>query len=510
MKSIKAKIGLTLLAVTATSIVATVGATAGFLIMDMRREKTAELQVTAAITGDRNAASIAFADAERARANLDIFHLRPAVLAACLYDKADALFAEYRRQDGGPVPLCPRRPDQVVAEDGMMTATHRIVLNQDGVGQAVLIADTSEIAGFVHRMLAISGTVAAVVFALFVPLIGKLQRAIAGPIVALTTTAEHITHSGDYSTRAEQLSDDEIGRLAESFNAMIAETARRGRELLQMNQLLESKVVARTSELQHAKERAEQASEAKTEFLRNMSHEFRTPLHAITGFAAYGEREAEAGDGTALRGYFGKILTATGRLTKLVDGVLQVSQIEQGRMTFRMQPADLAEVLADAAEEVRPLLESKRLWLVRQWAGPLPLTCDRDKVYQVLINLLGNAAKFSPPERELHVRAATAACASRPSVVIEVRDQGPGIEESELQHIFEAFVQGARTKDGSGGTGLGLAISRHIIAGHAGTITARNNAPEAGATFTVVLPADLPTGPITIGPQPQGSTHAAG
>lgn len=488
MKSIRAKIGLTLLVVTIASISGAVAAVSYGLIIGLRADKIEELRTTVAVAGDRNAAMLAFGVYDRAKENLEVFRGRPSVMAACLYDGQKKLVAWYARDEGARAPAnCPEISDgNVQQKEGEMTVAEDIRVQGDVVGRLLVSADESEIDVMVKRVLLIALAVAGGMLVLFLPLIARLQNAIAKPIVDLTATAEHITHSGDYSARTPKRSDDEIGRLAEAFNAMIGETERRGNELAEANRSLEDKVKARTREAEAARRRAEAANDAKTEFLRNMSHEFRTPLHAMTSFAAYGEKEALEGDRSKLLRYFGTIQKATTRLTKLVEEVLNVAKLEHGQQTFHLRQVHVRDMIESVLDMSQSLLIDKNLTLVRNFpADDVTITCDADRIGQVLINIIGNAVKFSPRNSDISVNFTQAA---DEKISISICDHGVGIDESDLETIFEPFVQGKRTKDGSGGTGLGLAISRRIVEAHGGTITACNNTGEPGSTFTIVIP----------------------
>lgn len=232
-----------------------------------------------------------------------------------------------------------------------------------------------------------------------------------------------------------------------------------------------------------ARDAAEEASRAKTEFIANISHELRTPLQSILGFSELGR--ARSGEQRSLGAMFGDIHAAGHRMLALVNDLLDVAKIESTVGTFHLERVDLRALVRDVAGELAPQLDAKRIALDLQ-LGPSPMVAkvDPSRFQQVVRNVLANAIRFSPAGRPLQV---SADLDDDQQVRLRVRDFGPGIPPAELDKIFEAFVQSSTTKDGSGGTGLGLAISRKILQAHGGSIRAQNN-PDGGATFEILMP----------------------
>jgi PAS domain S-box-containing protein len=296
----------------------------------------------------------------------------------------------------------------------------------------------------------------------------------------------------------------EEGQAREMFAMSIDVTERKEAEaeLIEHRDHLRAKVAQRTVSLLQAKEAAEKANQAKSEFLANMTHELRTPLHAILGFANLGETRLEQLPAEKVREYFQRISTSGGRLLHLVDDLLDLSRLEAGRMIFSPQPTDLVELAREIIAELEPLLGSKHLDArIEPRASDTVAYVDRQRIGQVLRNLVGNAVKFSAVNGVIKLRLTNAQLPvgrrveDRPrqqsAIRIEVRDHGIGIPENELESIFDKFVQSSSTRTDAGGTGLGLAICREIVAGHFGRIRAFNNS-DGGATFEVLLPRDEP------------------
>jgi two-component system sensor histidine kinase GlrK len=222
----------------------------------------------------------------------------------------------------------------------------------------------------------------------------------------------------------------------------------------------------------------------KSDFYASMSHELRTPLTCI-----------KEGTGLLLEGVAGNITEKqrkllnivaqeSNRLIGLVTSVLDLSKMEAGMMTYGLEKSALAPLIQKAVIEIAPLVESKEIKLETELSAELPpVKIDRERILQVLRNLLGNAAKFTPKAGKVKVRARTV----NNGIEVSVWDTGPGIAAENLEAIFEKFHQG-KTNGSGNGTGLGLAIAKQIITSHGGRIWAENQA-EQGSTFFFVLPA---------------------
>jgi two-component system phosphate regulon sensor histidine kinase PhoR len=221
----------------------------------------------------------------------------------------------------------------------------------------------------------------------------------------------------------------------------------------------------------------------RRDFVANVSHELRTPLAGLKAMAetlAAGAIDEPA----AARDFVRRMIGEVDRLTELVEELLLISRLESGQPVIATASVSPADLLEDAGDRLAALVQRAGLRLVIGSAGGLPtVAADRERVSQVLVNLVHNATKHTRPGGEIRISAARDGAA----VAFAVRDTGDGIPQSELERIFERFYKGDRSR-ADGGSGLGLSISKHIVEAHGGTIQAASAGPGGGTTFTFTLP----------------------
>jgi heavy metal sensor kinase len=280
------------------------------------------------------------------------------------------------------------------------------------------------------------------------------------PVDRITQTAQDITAS-DLSQRLDlDLPDDELGRLARTLDAMIA--------------------------------RLDAAFRRQRRFTADASHELRTPLTVIKGDLSVALGRPR--DADTYRAVLAEVDAEVDQMSRLVDRLLALARADDEGISINPARVDLDALLTDVLTQMRPLAEAKRLHLTLQIETDLIATVDPDVVTQIVLNLLDNAIKYTP---EGGVRLSAFSCSQQTSQVfphddgelrIAVADDGPGIPEEHLAHIFERFyrVDRARSRE-SGGLGLGLAIAHELAHAHGGEITV-HSAPGKGSTFILRLP----------------------
>ncbi len=312
----------------------------------------------------------------------------------------------------------------------------------------------------------------AVAVAIAIVLAVYTSRALARPLEATTAIAEQVARDSNFTLRAPVTTQDEIGSLATSLNHLI------------------ERVSERTRELQQAKELAEAASHAKSQFLTNMSHELRTPLNAIIGLSQLLQDDAKelALDEQDFIGDLESINDAGKHLLNLIDDLLDLSKIEAGNMDLYPKTFAIATLIKEVVYTVKPLVENNGNILEVHCDERLgTMHADQTKVRQVLFNLLSNAAKFTKQGR-VTLTVTPERVGNCEWVSFRVCDTGIGMSDEQQQQLFQSFTQGdTSTTRRYGGTGLGLAISRHFCQMMGGDIGVESH-EGLGSTFTVSLP----------------------
>lgn len=340
-------------------------------------------------------------------------------------------------------------------------------------------------------------------FLLLIMIIGLLvfaSRMVVRPIHRLADAA-NIISEGDFSHTIDVRSKDELGYLARTFNEMAAKLRAAYSSLSEANSELDAKVSERTRELTLANKQLNKelklrmqteqelkaASEAKTMFMGNMSHELRTPLNAIIGFSDIMKEQTFGPLGEKYADYARDIHESGTHLLKLINELLDISRIETGHLTLTEEDFDLAISITACLNMLEAQAKERRLTLTSDIAASMPLLHgDQTRIMQILINITGNAIKFTPPGGTVSIKAFST---PEGALQVSITDTGIGIAPADLERVFDAFAQVdnnlARAHEGAG---LGLPLAKLLTERHDGTLDISSTSGQ-GTTVTVSFPA---------------------
>lgn len=349
--------------------------------------------------------------------------------------------------------------------------------------------------------LIFAATLAVSLLIVYVLLIAFFQ-----PLGSLSEVLKRAASDAEYSLRAPCLGEGEVSALCGSVNLLLArvEALRRGFD--RVNKGIDTRVVARTAKLSMQRDLAEAANCAKSEFLASMSHEIRTPMTAILGYA--GLLSEANGDTEELKEHAGIISRNGKHLLTILDEILDLSKIEAGRMSVERIACNPAQIVSDVAALVRPLAAQKSLEFALECKTPIPVSIctDPTRLRQILLNLIGNAVKFTQRGQvSLSVLMVDAAHGVPAQLAFEVVDTGIGMTPAEVERLFTPFTQaGIETTRKFGGTGLGLSISKRLAELLGGTIIV-DSVPGQGSRFVLTVA----TGPLDGVERTKSLSHSA-
>lgn len=548
-RSLSIKHKLTLLTML-TSIVVIILSSIAFVAIELfslHRRTLEDITVLADVTGKNCTAALAFNDTVAAEKILASLKAKPSVLLARLYNSGSLQLAEHiNLKDGAKIaPYVSGEKERqldllkINAEnklqnwlpgvDRTTVVFKDIILDGENIGTVFIVSSLDEIYSQMQIYTAIVLTIVAISSFLAYLISCRLQCVISLPILDLVQTMKQVSIDKVYSIRAIKENDDEVGQLFDGFNQMLARIQMRDEELESHRGMLEKEVEQRTlelretnaeltrivSELKVAKDVAEAANLAKSQFVANMSHEFRTPLNHIIGFIEmivdrhFGDLTKEQSE------YLNICLQSSRHLLLLINDVLDLSKVEAGKLVLQSDIITLYTLIEGIKKRFDDQSRKKNIQLTTELDNmPEYIVADERKLRQVLYNLLSNAFKFTPdggsitlktralsfnsdrlidnPLQADHLPASlddTFRSVHPYCLWVTITDTGIGMRPDVLKKIFNPFEQienlYTRLHDG---TGLGLALSKSFVEIHGGVIWAESDGENKGSRFDFIIP----------------------
>lgn len=437
-----------------------------------RQSTLHKLSTYGEIISNNCTAALAFESKEDAEEILSALKAEPHIIVASIYDSKGKLFCSY--PTGYNADELPKKPglNGYRFINSSLEGFQPIIQGTRQLGTLYLKSDLKAMSSRFELYAIIVGLILCFSFLMAYLLSKFLQKGISTPILALAETAKVISEQKDYTVRATKLGDDEVGSLTDAFNQMLTQIQEQTETLNEFNQKLEQKVIERTTELESAYKELEG-------FSYSVSHDLRAPLRALNSYSRIIEEDyALVLDDEAKR-LLGNIQANSFKMGLLIDDLLSFSKL--GKKEIKKINIDVEELVKNVIQETNTTTQHHATIKIDSLT---PTMADYSLLYQVWVNLISNAVKYSGKKEKPEVLIGSTA--NEDEITYYVKDNGAGFNMEYYNKLFGVF-QRLHDSDDFEGTGIGLAIVNRIITKHGGKVWAEGKLNE-GATFYFTLP----------------------